>query len=407
MIICTDANRIINEAEEECKEYFKQFEDIALFNQQKVLKAFKDAQVSAGHFSISTGYGYNDDARTKLALVFSKAFNTESAIVSPHFASGTHTISCALFGIFRPGDKILCITGTPYDTLQEVIFKKGIGSLTDFGIVFDCVSLLNGDFDYDRIVQSLSNGYKGVYIQRSPGYETRSGLSIDSISKAIKFIKNKSSAIVLVDNCYGEFVEKLEPSDVGADIIMGSLIKNPGGGIAPTGGYIAGKKELIDLAAMRLTAPGIGSEIGSFESSYRSFFEGFFVAPHVVLQARKGGLLIAKVMEKIGYKVFPSSNTNTGDIVRVINFENKDKMINFCQAIQANSPIDSNAKPVPWAMPGYSDEVIMASGSFVQGSSIELSADAPVRPPYALYVQGGITYEHTKIALIESIKTLM
>lgn len=398
---------LIEYAESKNSVLFKKIDEIALFNQEKVLNAFKDSKISEGHFSQSTGYGYNDDSKIKLCELFSKVFHTEDALVSPHFASGTHTISCALFGIFRPYDKIICITGKPYDTLNKVIYGQNIGSLSEFGIEFKCIDLIDGAFDYNHIANELKIKHAGIYIQRSPGYETREALTIAQIKKVIDFIKQYSDAPILVDNCYGEFVDELEPSDVGADIVMGSLIKNPGGGIAPTGGYIAGKKRLVELASMRLSAPGIGSEIGSFEGSYRPYFEGLFLAPHVVAQARKGGILIATALEELGYTVFPPASSFSGDIVRVVNFNNKDKMIKFCQEIQAYSPIDSFAKPIPWAMPGYDDEVIMASGSFVQGSSIELSADAPVREPFALYVQGGITYEHTKIALKNCLKSII
>ena len=399
---------LICKIEAELKNKFAQYEEVSLSNQEKVLNAFISCRVSSIHFANTTGYGYGDIGREKLGEVFAKVFNAESAIVSPHFASGTHAISTALFGLLRPKDRVLCISGMPYDTLKTVIFGKNIGSLADFGIEFDVIPLKNGNFDEKNIYAALNKPYSAVYIQRSAGYERRSGFSISKLRDIISVIKKLTNCPVIVDNCYGEFVEEREPTDVGADIIIGSLIKNPGGALAPTGGYIAGSSELIKTIGMRLTAPGIGTEVGSYENSYRNFFQGLFVAPHVVCQAKKGGLLIAAVMEKLGYKVYPSAYDihGDGDIVKVIDFNDKDKMIKFCQAVQASSPIDSFAAPEPWAMPGYENEIIMASGSFVQGSSIELSADAPVKPPYSLYIQGGITYEHTKIALMRCLKTI-
>ncbi len=399
-------SELIKQAETQYAEKFCEIDDIALFNQKKVLDAFIDCRVSARHFMPSTGYGYGDDGRDKLSELFAKTFGTESALVSPHFASGTHTISVALFGVLKPGDKMLVLTGTPYDTLYKAIFGKDVGSLADYNISVDCVPLENGLPNCNAIEKKLKNeNYRALYIQRSPGYERRKGFSIEDIRRLISFAGKFSDSPILIDNCYGEFVEKLEPAEVGANLIMGSLIKNPGGALAPTGGYVAGDKSLVDKIAMRLTAPGVGSEIGSYEHSYRNFYQGLFVAPHVVAQARKGGLLIAAVMEKLGYKVFPSAEDDAGDIVRVVDFDDKNKMISFCRAVQASSPIDGFALPEPWDMPGYEDKVIMAAGTFVQGSSIELSADAPVRPPYSLYIQGGITYEHTKIALTRCLES--
>ncbi|MBQ7227618.1 MAG: methionine gamma-lyase family protein [Clostridia bacterium] len=398
---------LIKGVEERYARKYNEIDEISLKNQEKVLNAFTATRVSSRHFAPSTGYGYGDDGRDKLSELFACVFNAESALVSPHFASGTHTISCALFGIFRPGDKVLAITGEPYDTLMGVIFGKGNGSLSDFGIKFECVPLLNGSIDYKTIAENYDlDQFNGIYIQRSPGYTRRKGFSINDIAEAVQFVKNRTDAPIIIDNCYGEFVETREPTDVGADLIIGSLIKNPGGALAPTGGYVAGKKDLVDKVAMRLTAPGVGAEVGSYEHSYRNFYQGLFIAPHVVAQARKGGLLVAGVMEELGYGVFPSAKEDAGDIVRVIDFGNEEKMIKFCQSIQSASPVDGFALPMPWDMPGYEDQVIMAAGTFVQGSSIELSADAPVRPPYSLYVQGGITYEHTKIALLKSLQSL-
>lgn len=391
---------IIKNAENKYASRFAEIDETALYNQEKVLDAFISCKVSSRHFAPSTGYGYGDDGRDKLSELFAAVFKTESAAVSPHFASGTHTITCALFGLLRPGNRVLSVSGLPYDTLRGVIFGEGNGSLKDYGINFDCVPLKNGSFDIPAITLALKKQrYDMIYLQRSPGYERRKGFSVNEIRSIINEARNYSAAPVVVDNCYGEFAEKSEPSEVGANLIIGSLIKNPGGALAPTGGYIAGDAALVEKAAARLTAPGIGTEIGSYEHSYRNFYQGLFLASHIVAQARKGGLLIAAVMEELGYDVFPSADTDVGDIVRVIDFNDKDKMIRFCQAVQCASPIDGFARPEPWDMPGYDDQVIMAAGTFVQGSSIELSSDAPVRPPYSLYIQGGITYEHAKIAL--------
>lgn len=398
---------LIAAAEEKYKDKFKAIDAIALANQAKVLDAFTECRVSSRHFMPSNGYGYGDDARDKLGELFATIFRTESALVSPHFASGTHTLACALFGVLRPGNIVLVLTGRPYDTLQSVIESVGTGSLADFGISFEYVPLVDGRPNKDEIAERLSaNKYAALYIQRSPGYERRKAFSVSEIAEMIDLAKKYTDAPVIVDNCYGEFVETTEPPEVGADLIVGSLIKNPGGAMAPTGGYIAGKKALVDLAAMRLTAPGIGAEVGSYEHTYRNFYQGLFMASHIVAQARKGGLLVAAVLGSLGYGVFPSADDETGDIVRVIDFGDKNKMIAFCQAVQAASPVDGFATPEPWDMPGYNDQVIMAAGTFVQGSSIELSADAPVRPPYSLYVQGGITYEHTRIALERCLNAL-
>ena len=399
--------KLISDTEKELSEKFTAIDGIALRNQEKVLDAFINCRISAGHFSPTTGYGYDDMGRQKLSELFAAIMHTESAIASPHFASGTHTISCALFGLLRPGQKALSVSGMPYDTLKNVIFGCGNGSLADFGIKFDIVERGTNGFDEKGIAEKLSSEkYELIYIQRSPGYERRKGYSINEIADVIKLIRKYTGAPIAVDNCYGEFVEEREPTDVGADIVIGSLIKNPGGAIAPTGGYVAGRRDMIEKIGMQLTAPGVGTEIGSYEHTYRTFFQGLFLAPHIVAQARKGGLLLAGVLEKLGYAVYPPASDNSGDIVRVADFGDKEKMLAFCRAVQAASPIDANARPDPWAMPGYDDEVIMASGSFIQGSSIELSADAPVRPPYSLYIQGGMTYEHAKIALKRCLNSL-
>lgn len=403
-----DIETLIKDTEAKYKNKFEEADEVALRCQEKVLDAFVKCRISAGHFAPTTGYGYDDMGREKLAELFASIMHTQAAIASPHFASGTHTISTALFGILRPGQKALSLSGMPYDTLRNVIYGEGNGSLRDFGIGFDIAELCADGFNKKRIADMLgAEEYALIYIQRSPGYERRKAFSIAEIEDIISFVRKMTDAPVAVDNCYGEFVEEREPTDVGADIVMGSFIKNPGGAIAPTGGYIAGRRDLIEKAGMRLTAPGVGTEIGSYEHTYRTFFQGLFLAPHVVAQARKGGLLFAGALESLGYNVYPSASDSSGDIVRVVDFGDKEKMMAFCRAVQAASPIDAAARPDPWAMPGYDDEVIMASGSFIQGSSIELSADAPVRPPYSLYIQGGMTYEHAKIALKRCLKTLI
>ena len=402
-----ETKKLIWEIERKYADRFREIDEISEANQEKVLDAFIECRISAGHFAPTTGYGYDDMGRDKLSQLFASVMRTEAAIASPHFASGTHTIACALFGLLRPGDKAVSLSGMPYDTLKNVIFGKGNGSLADFGIEFDAVPTVCGAFDKNEIARRLSSEkFALIYIQRSPGYERRKAYSVSDIEQIIKFVRKYSDAPIVVDNCYGEFVETTEPTEVGADLVMGSLIKNPGGAIAPTGGYIAGKARLVKAAEARLTAPGVGAEIGSYEHTYRTFFQGLFLAPHIVAQARKGGLLFAAALEELGYTVFPPAADKTGDIVRVADFGDKDKMLAFCRAVQAASPVDACARPDPWAMPGYDDEVIMASGSFVQGSSIELSADAPVRPPYSLYIQGGMTYEHAKIALCRCLDSL-
>ena len=398
-----NALKIVNEVEDECKEMFKKLEDICLYNQKKVLDAFRENEVCLTDIASSTGYGDDDRARGKLSAVYAKAFGAEAGLVSPVLTSGTHTLTVALFGVLRPGDTMFSITGKPYDTLIGIIFGEGNGSLRDFKINYEDVDLVDNDFDFDAIEKRMKElKPKMVYIQRSRGYTTRESLSIEKVEKVIKFVKNiQKDVIVMVDNCYGEFVEKREPCDVGADLMAGSLIKNPGAGIAPTGGYIVGRSDLIELVSSRLIAPGIGMKLGSYAGSYTPFFQGAFSAPHVVLGALKGNILFGRVAEKFGIKSFPHFGDMPHDIVRSIEFGDKDKLIDFCRLIQKLSPIDSNVVPFPWDMPGYDNQIIMASGSFIQGSSIELSADGPIREPYICYMQGGLTYEHLKIAAIE------
>ena len=393
--------KYIEDCEKELLPQFKILEDIALFNQEKVLNAFKKNKIALRHFYGTTGYGYGDEGRDTLNRVFADIFNAEAAICSPSFVSGTHAISSCLYGILRPGDVVLSITGKTYDTLEDVISGKGNGSLLDFGVKFCAVPLKNGGFDFDVIREKIAElKPKTVYMQRSRGYEWRKALTVSEIESAVGFLRGIGfDGCIMIDNCYGEFVEKREPTEVGVDLVAGSLIKNPGGGIAPTGGYVCGNKRYVDLVQNRLTAPSIGGEVGSYPFGYQYFYQGLFLAPHTVLQSMKGAMLFSYVLGDKGYKVSPNRKEIPRDIITMTEFNDRDKLISFIQNIQENSPVDSNVKLLPWDMPGYEDQVIMAAGCFVQGSSIELSADAPIKPPYIAYLQGGLTYEHCKIAL--------
>ena len=404
-----EAFDIVNQCELECAEIFKKLEDIALVNQKKVLDAFKNANMQLTDIASSTGYGNDDRSKGKLAEIYASAFGAETGIVSPLITSGTHALTIALFGVLRPDDIMYSITGKPYDTLMGVIFGDNVGSLKDFKVKYEDTELLNNDFNIPEIIEKVKTlKPKIVYIQRSRGYTTRDSLSIEKLERVIAEIRKvDNKVIVMVDNCYGEFVETREPCDVGADVMIGSLIKNAGGGIAPTGGYIVGRTDVIEQISSRFIAPGIGLENGSYAGSYTPFFQGCFSAPHVVLNAMKGSILFGKVAEKFGIKSFPNFGEMPHDIVRTIEFGDPDKLIEFCRIIQRLSPIDSNVVPFPWDMPGYTDKVIMASGSFVQGSSIELSADGPIRPPYVAYMQGGLTYEHLKIVCLEFADTYL
>lgn len=393
--------KLIDKCETELAESFKKLEEIALFNQEKVLNAFKKNKIALRHFAGGSGYGYGDEGRDTLNRLFADIFNAEAAICSPFILSGTHALSLCLQGVLRPNDTALSISGEVYDTLNDVIFGENNGSLKDFGINFEKVGLKNGDFDFKAIGEKLKElNPKMIYIQRSRGYEWRPAISVSQIEKAVKFLREKGfGGCVMLDNCYGEFTEKREATEVGVNLIAGSLIKNVGGGIAPTGGYVAGDKKFVDMVANRLTAPSIGTEVGSYAFGYQYFYQGLFLAPHTVLQALKGAMLFSKVLTEAGYKVSPVPNEIPHDIITMIEFGDGAKLISFIQSIQENSPVDSNVRVLPWDMPGYSEQVIMAAGCFVQGASIELSADAPVKPPYIGYLQGGITYEHCKIAL--------
>ena len=393
--------KLIKSSEKELAPLFSALDEISLYNQEKVLNAFKKNKIALRHFNGTTGYGYGDEGRETLNKVVADIFKAESAIVSPNIVSGTHALSLCLYGILRPNDTVLSISGKPYDTLDDVIHGKNIGGLEDFCVKFTEIPIKNDFFDFDIIGEYLKNNeVKMVYIQRSRGYEWRNALTISDIEKAVKFVRNCGfNGCIMLDNCYGEFVEKKEAIEVGVNLLAGSMIKNIGGGIAPTGGYIVGDEKYVSLVYNRLTAPSIGSEVGSYAFGYQYFYQGIFLAPHVVKEALKGSLIFGKVLEKLGYETSPKPDILPADIIRAVKFNDEKKLISFIQSIQENSPIDAFVTLEPWDMPGYNDKVIMAAGCFIQGSSIELSADAPIRPPYIAYMQGGITYEHLKIAL--------
>lgn len=402
-----DIDNLIENVKDQLKTQFAECDDIALYNQNKVLEAFRKNKIALRHFNATTGYGYDDAGRDTLNRLFADTFGAEDALVSPYFTTGTHTISTALFGLLRPGDTLLSISGAPYDTLIDVISGNNIGSLKDFGIDYRQVNLTeNGKFDNIKIKDSLQSPHSVIYIQRSRGYSFRNAFTVEDIENIIKFVRSFSSAPIIVDNCYGEFTQKKEPTEVGADLIMGSLIKNPGGGLAPTGGYIAGKADLIKQIAFRMTAPGVGNEVGSYASGYRLFYQGFFMAPHITMQAVKSALTFSKVFRTLGYNAMPLDNTVMSDIICSIKFDSKEQLVSFIQSVQYVSPIDSFVTPYPWDMPGYADQVIMAAGAFVQGSSIELSADSPIKEPYVAYLQGGLTYEHALIAIKKCVQSI-
>mgnify|MGYP005949288879 FL=1 len=402
-----DIDNLIENVKDQLKLQFAECDDIALYNQNKVLEAFRKNKIALRHFNATTGYGYDDAGRDTLNRLFADTFGAEDALVSPYFTTGTHTISTALFGLLRPGDTLLSISGAPYDTLIDVISGNNIGSLKDFGVDYRQVNLTeNGKFDNIKIKDSLQFPHSVIYIQRSRGYSFRNAFTVEDIENIIKFVRGFSSAPIIVDNCYGEFTQKKEPTEVGADLIMGSLIKNPGGGLAPTGGYIAGKADLIKQIAFRMTAPGVGSEVGSYAFGYRLFYQGFFMAPHITMQAVKSALTFSKVFRTLGYNAMPFDNTVMSDIICSIKFDSKEQLVSFIQSVQYVSPIDSFVTPYPWDMPGYADQVIMAAGAFVQGSSIELSADSPIKEPYVAYLQGGLTYEHALIAIKKCVQSI-
>ena len=392
------------------KERFEAIDEVAEYNQMKVLNAMQECKVSDIHFAATTGYGYNDLGRDTLEEVYAKVFHTEDAIVRPQLVSGTHALAVALSSQLRPGDELLSPVGKPYDTLEEVIgIRESVGSLAEYGVVYRQVDLLeDGSFDWENIRKAINEKTKMVTNQRSKGYQTRPTLSVARIGELIKFVKEiKPDVICMVDNCYGEFVETIEPTDVGADMCVGSLIKNPGGGLAPIGGYIVGNKECIERAAARLTSPGLGKEVGASLGVISSFYQGFFLAPTVTAGALKGAIFAANVYEKLGYGVVPNGTESRHDIIQAVTFGTPEGVIEFCKGIQAAAPVDSYVVPEPWAMPGYDSDVIMAAGAFVQGSSIELSADAPIKPPYAVYFQGGLTWNHAKFGILMSLQKLV
>ena len=400
-----EAEIILKACESENEALFKEIDAVALANTEKVLSAFREYRVAERHLKGTTGYGYGDIGRETLNAVFAMVLGAEDAIASPYFASGTHALKVSLYGLLRPGDTLLSITGAPYDTLLNVITKPGIGSLVDYGVKYEQVELSQeGDFDYPAIEKALKSAPKMVFLTRSRGYSDRDAFSVAKLREAISFVKARSNAIVFVDNCYGEFVEKEEPTAAGADVIVGSFTKNIGGGLAPSGGYAAGRKDLVEQIAFSLTAPSLGTEIGSYAMGYQNFYQGLFLAPHVVACALKGSLLFGSAFRKMGYKTLPECGKRCGDIIRSIFFEDADKLIRFCQIIQSVSPIDAYVVPEPWDMPGYREPVIMAAGTFVGGASLELTADAPIKPPYIAYVQGGLTYEHIKLAVLRCIE---
>ncbi len=391
------------------KPRFEAIDARAEYNQLKVLKAMQDNRVSDIHFAATTGYGYNDIGRDTLEQVYASCFHTEAALVRPQLMSGTHALHIALSGNLRPGDELLSPAGGPYDTLEEVIgIRPSVGSLAEYGVSYRQVDLLpDGTFDYENIAKAVNDKTKLVTIQRSRGYAVRPTFSVEQIGQLIAFVKKiKPDVICMVDNCYGEFVETIEPADVGADMIVGSLIKNPGGGLAPIGGYIAGRRDCIDRASYRLSAPGLGREVGASLGLNQSLYQGFFLAPTVVAGALKGAVFAANVYEKLGFSVHPNGTEERHDIIQAVTFGKPEAVVAFCEGIQAAAPVDSYVKPEPWDMPGYDSPVIMAAGAFVQGSSIELSADAPIRPPYTVFFQGGLTWYHAKLGILKSLQAL-
>ena len=399
-------NKFIETNEKKLSDQFTKLENIAYLNQVKVLEAFQHKKIALRHFTSSSGYGYGDEGRDALGEVFAEVFGAEAGLVSPNIVSGTHALTIGLFGMLQAGDTLFSITGDPYDTLKEVICGKNIGSFADYGIRFKKCALKDGNFDIKAISEGLQDSsVKVVFIQRSRGYEWRDALSEDQIRQICLQIREYGyKGCIFVDNCYGEFVEETEPTQNGADICVGSLIKNIGGGIAPTGGYIVGKREYVDRIAGRLTAPSIGAEVGSYAFGYQYFYQGLFLAPHVVCQALKGSLLIGACLKSLGFETSPSVYALPYDITRAIRFHTEKELTSFIQAIQDASPIDSFVQLEAWDMPGYENKVIMAAGTFVQGASIELSADAPIKEPYIAYFQGGLTYEHCKYALNQILK---
>lgn len=406
-----DIEQWADEIEAQTAEKMKEIDRIAEYNQIKVLKSFQSHHVSDFHFADSTGYGYNDRGREILDEVYADVFGAEAALVRPHFASGTHTIATALFGVLRSGDQMVSLTGRPYDTLHKVIGSAGdgTGSLADWGIGYDEVNLLpDGSVDWEEAERKITSSTKVVAIQRSRGYDWRPSYTIAQIAEMVKRVKELNpNVIVFVDNCYGEFCERMEPTEVGVDLIAGSLIKNPGGGLAASGGYVAGKREYVELAAYRLTAPGIGGEVGAMLGTTRSLYQGLFLAPHVVGQAVKGAVFASALFSRLGFITNPNWSDSRTDLIQALRFETAEQLITFVQSIQKAAPIDAYVTPEPSEMPGYEHPVIMAAGTFIQGGSLELSADGPVREPYIAFMQGGLTYAHVKYAVMEAARAML
>ncbi|MFJ7661048.1 aminotransferase class I/II-fold pyridoxal phosphate-dependent enzyme [Lysinibacillus sp. NPDC097162] len=396
--------------EEKVRPYHTKVENMAFVNQQKVLSAFRAHQVSDFHLHPSNGYGYDDEGRDNLERVYAQVFGAEAAIVRPQIISGTHAITLSLFGVLRPGDELLYISGQPYDTLQSIVDggDKDTGSLKDYKIGYRHVDLIdNKEIDWTAVAAAITPNTKMIAIQRSKGYATRPSFTISQIAKMCEKVRELApNAVIFVDNCYGEFVEAQEPTEVGADLMAGSLIKNPGGGLAKIGGYIAGRADLVEKCAYRMTSPGIGAEAGATLNTLGDFYQGFFLAPHVVSQALKGAIFTAAMLEEIGMNTFPSYYAERTDLIQSVSFKTAEQMIAFCREIQANSPINAHYAPEPAYMPGYEDDVIMAAGTFIQGSSIELTADGPIRPPYTAFIQGGLTYEHVKFAICSAVQSI-
>lgn len=396
--------------EEKVRPYHKKVEGMAFFNQQKVLSAFRAHQVSDYHLHPSNGYGYDDEGRDNLERVYAQVFGAEAAIVRPQIISGTHAITLSLFGVLRPGDELLYISGQPYDTLQSIVDggDKDTGSLKDYKIGYRHVDLIDNEtIDWTAVAAAITPNTKMIAIQRSKGYATRPSFTISQIAEMCEKVRGLAPhAVIFVDNCYGEFVEAQEPTEVGADLMAGSLIKNPGGGLAKIGGYIAGRADLVEKCAYRMTSPGIGAEAGATLNTLGDFYQGFFLAPHVVSQALKGAIFTAAMLEQAGMNTFPSYHAERTDLIQSVSFKTAEQMVAFCREIQANSPINAHYAPEPAYMPGYEDDVIMAAGTFIQGSSIELTADGPIRPPYTAFIQGGLTYEHVKFAICSAVQSL-
>ncbi|HIX42069.1 hypothetical protein QI30_09945 [Kurthia sp. 3B1D] len=398
------------EIEQKITAQFERIEEIAFYNQQKVLAAFRNNQVSENHFNGTTGYGYDDEGRDNLERVYADVFGAESALVRQQIISGTHAITLSLFGVLRPGDELMYITGQPYDTLQSIVDggDKDTGSLKDWGIDYQHIDLNAANkVDFDAVRAAISEKTKVVAIQRSKGYATRPSFTIDEVAEMIQQVRAmKEDVIIFVDNCYGEFVDYKEPTELGADLMAGSLIKNPGGGLAKVGGYIAGRADLVEKCAYRMTTPGIGAEAGPSLNTLTDMYQGFFLSPHVVSQALKGAVFSAAILEHVGMTPEPRFDAKRTDLIQSVSFNNAQQMIQFCQAVQQNSPVNAQFAPEPSLLPGYTDEVIMAAGTFVQGASIEFSADGPIRPPYTVYMQGGLTYEHVKTAILSAVQQM-